>query len=208
MFLMNGCNTVSPPNRWQYQSNSAYKNFERYYLEDHADLAAFELERARLYAKQSADLTTLARIELSKCALNTALLKPFSCKEYENVCRMAEDPESQAYYAFLSGTITQESIALLPKQYQNIGSLLMQKNSNLINQEINKITPLTSRMIAAALAIQVLDEGTIENIISDASYLGYKYAVIVWMNLLIERTTDNTKRSLLRQKLQFLMKST
>ena len=77
ILFLSACSTKTPPNLWQYQANFAYKNFERYYLEDKLDLASIELSRARKSAKQSANLTTLAHIELSHCALHVALREKF-----------------------------------------------------------------------------------------------------------------------------------
>lgn len=206
ILFVSGCSTKSPPNRWQYQTNASYKSFERYYLENNTDMAAIEFSRARSYATQSADLSTLARIELSRCGLKFAMLEPFSCKEYENLIHLTQDSELQAYYELLDGKISQESIATLPTQYQAFVSSMHRNNEIEMNREINKITPLTSRMIAAAMVIEHLDDPTIEGIIADASYLGYKHAVIVWMNVLIQRTSDQNKRKILREKVNILIK--
>lgn len=206
VLFLSACSSKSPSNRWQYQSNSAYKNFERYYLENRTDMATVEFDRARSYATQSADLDTLARIELSRCALKSALLEPFSCQEYVDLIPVTHDLELQAYYSLLSGTITNESLSSLPQQYQHLASMRMQNNHELINKEINKITPLTSRMVAAALVVKSLDEATIEAIIADASYAGYKQAVMVWMNLLLQQTNDDAKRKVLREKLKVMTK--
>lgn len=207
ILFLSACSIKTPPNQWQYQSNSAYKNFERYYLENRIDMATVEFDRARSYATQSANLDTLARLELSRCALKSALLEPFSCQEYADLIPVTHDPELQAYYSLLSGTMTNESLSSLPQQYQQLASMQMQNNHESINKEINKITPLTSRMIAAALVVKSLDEATIEAIIADASYVGYKQAVVAWMNLLLERTNDEQKRKILREKLNVLAKT-
>lgn len=206
LIFLCACSTKSPPNQWQYQSRNAYKNFEHYYLENSPDMAAIEFDRARSYATQSGDLTTLARIELSKCALKMGLLEPFSCKEYESLTSVTDDEEMRAYHALLSGTISKEAIPFLPKQYQELAALLPQKDPVAINQAIRKMGPLTSRMIGAAVAQKYLDEATVDAIIAEASYHGYKHAVISWMNLLLERTKDNQKQILLQEKLKILTK--
>ena len=72
LLLIGGCSSERPPNMWQYKAHNSYQSFERYYLEYKIDLAAIELNRAREYASQSADLSTLAQIELSVCALKVA----------------------------------------------------------------------------------------------------------------------------------------
>lgn len=202
--FVSGCSTKTPSNNWQYQSKNSYKNFERYYLENQTDLAAIEFSHARSYATQSADLTTLARIELSKCALKVAVLEPFSCKEYEDLRLITHDNELEAYYALLSKNTQQITISNLPPQYHRFASSLIKNDSENINTDISDITPLTSRMIAASIAVDSVNEATINKIIADASYLGYKHAVMKWLNLLIERTSEQDKREILIKKLNIL----
>ncbi len=204
IIFVSGCSTKTPSNNWQYQSKNSYKNFERYYLEDQTDLAAIEFSHARSYATQSADLTILARIELSRCALKVAILEPFSCKEYDDLRLITHDNELEAYYALLSKNTQQITISNLPSQYHSFALSLIQNDSENINTYISNIVPLTSRMIAASIVVNSLNEATINKIIADASYLGYKHAVIKWLNLLIERTSDQDKRKILIKKLNIL----
>ena len=205
VLFISGCSTQSPPNRWQYQSTNSYKNFERYYLEHKTTLAAMEFDRARTYATQSADLRSLARIELSRCALKFALLEPFECREFENVSGLIEDEELSAYYAFLKGDISSQALPSLPLQYRKITAALAGNDRAELNRRVLEIEPLTSRMIAAAKVKGALEEATIEKIVHDLSHHGYKHGVIVWLDFWITRTQNDEKRRLLQHKRDILL---
>jgi hypothetical protein len=203
--VISGCSTQSPPNRWQYQSTNSYKNFERYYLEHKTTLSAMEFERARNYATQSADLRTLARLELSRCALKFALLEPYVCAEFEKVAPLVDDPELRAYHAFLQGDVSPQTLTALPVQYRKIAAALGENDRAELNRRVLEIEPLTSRMIAAAKVKESLEEETIEKILDDLSYHGYKHGVIVWLDFWIKRTQSEEKRSELRHKRDILL---
>ncbi|MEA3521779.1 MAG: hypothetical protein U9R50_02260 [Campylobacterota bacterium] len=205
LLLFLGCSTKAPQNRWQYQSSSAYKNFENYYLKGHSALASMELDRARTYAKQSADLKTLARIELASCGLHVALLQAFTCKEYDRLKPLIVSDELESYEHFLSGKFTLNDIQNLPKQYQNFAKAQLSQNTKAINDALITITPLTSQMIAASLAQEYLSEKSIDTIVNQASYQGYRNGVIVWLSLQIERSSDTKKQAHLSQKLKVLL---
>lgn len=200
-----GCSIKTPPNQWQFQSSNAYKNFESYYLEYKLELAAVELDRARSHAKQSADLTTLARIELASCALHVALLEPFTCKNYEALKPLISSDELESYAHFLVGDYTTDEVKKLPKQYQDFAYAKLSGDTESINKAVLSIKPFTSEMIAGSLSQDLLSHESIAKIVDKASYHGYRYAVIVWLRLQIEKSSDPEQQSYLRQKLKVLM---
>jgi hypothetical protein len=181
IFIFAGCSTKAPINRWQYQSVSSYKSFESYYLQNYLDLASSELQNARSYASQSSDLTTLARIELSYCALRVAMLETFSCPKYDELKGIINSKELNAYESFLSKKLKKDEIKYLPKQYRELAHIQIKTNKQNINQNIASIKPLTSKMIAASLERENIDINIIDTIIKDASFHGYKYALIQWL---------------------------
>ncbi len=204
IFIFFGCSTKTPVNNWQYQSVNTYKSFEKYYLQNHLNLASVELQNARTYASQSSDLNTLARIELSYCALRVAMLENFSCPRYEKLKALINSNELEAYEAFLSKTITKKQISSLPQKYKNIALAQLKDDKSDINEQIKNISPITSKMIAASLNLKYIDINIIDSIIDESSYNGYKNAVIAWLNLKLQHTTDKKKRDIIIRKLKIL----
>jgi len=204
LLLFFGCSTKSPQNKWQYQSYNSYKSFEKYFLEYKLDLAAIELDRARESAKVSANLDTLARIELSKCALQVALLQEFTCKDYDSLKSLIKDNELSSYYNFLSVKFDKNDLNNLPKQYHSFAEAFLSKDLKSMKKSLKTVEPFTSQMIAASLIKEELDESTISMIVDKASFRGYRYAVIVWLNFQIDQSDDPQERELLKEKLKII----
>ncbi|MEA3372607.1 MAG: hypothetical protein U9Q62_02835 [Campylobacterota bacterium] len=204
LIMTAGCSTKRPDDAWRYNTATAYKYAEQYFLEDKTALAKSEYNQAESYAKQSADLTPLTRLYLSKCALNRSVLLEDACDEYQSIAHHSDDPSLSSYFALLNQNVRQEEISALPSQYRSFAKAYLAKNRHAIQKSIADIEPLTSQMIAASTARSYLDDMTIEMIIERASYFGYKRAVIAWMQQLIDTTDDDKKAALLKQKLSVL----
>lgn len=204
LFFILGCSTKSPINNWQYQSVNSYKNFERYFLENRMNLASIELDRARSYASQSADLRTLARIELSSCALHVSVLFEYNCPRYDALKDLIDDKDLDSYASFLSDPLHVKEVSKLPAQYRSFAQSLSSSELSHINTKIQSISPLSSQMIAAALAQDHLNHKSIEKIITSASHHGFKYAVIRWLDFSLQKTSDPQIRESLLMKLKIL----
>lgn len=204
LLILSGCSSKTPPNMWQYKTHNSYQSFEKYYLEYKLDLAAMSLKRAREYASQSADLNTLAQIELSACALKVALLEPYSCPRYDDIENLTDSETLSAYKDFLQNRLSEEELNNLPKQYRAFAKARVHNDKTQMLQEIPKITPLTSKMIAASLIQDDLPEALREEILDEISFHGYTYATITWLTYEIEQTEDASKKRKLQQKLEII----
>ena len=189
---------------WQYKTNNSYKSFEKYFLEYKLDLAAIELKRAREYASQSADLTTLAQIELSSCALKVALLETYTCKRFDSLETLVNSKKLTAYKHFLQNTFNEEELSYLPDQYKEFAQSRLALDTKQMQAEISKITPLTSKMIAASLIQDTLSSELRKEILDEISFHGYTYGAIAWLTFEIERTKDEAKKKQLQEKLKII----
>ena len=189
---------------WQYKTHSSYKSFENYFLEYKLDLAAVELKRAREYASQSADLNTLAQIELSVCALKVALLEPYTCPRYDKLESLIDSDSLSAYKHFLQNTLNENELSVLPKQYRAFAQARVANDREEMLKVISKITPLTSKMISASLIKEKLSLELQEEILQEISFHGYTYAAISWLTFEIEHTNDVKKKRRLQQKLEII----
>jgi hypothetical protein len=75
IFLLqfNGCSFKTPQNKWQFKSVNAFSAYTKNFLSAKDTLAKDDLKRAVNHAKQSANLSQLARIYLGECALNISV---------------------------------------------------------------------------------------------------------------------------------------
>ena len=204
LLLLVGCSSERPPNMWQYKAHNSYQSFERYYLEYKLDLAAIELDRAREYASQSADLSTLAQIELSVCALKVALLEPYTCPRFEHLERLVDAPALSAYNDFLQNTLSEKELDELPEHYRGFAQARLEDNRKQMLEEIANIEPLTSKMITASLIQEDLPPKLRQKILQEISFHGYTYAAIVWLTFEIDHTEDEHRKKKLQQKLKVI----
>ncbi len=189
---------------WQYKTHNSYKSFEKYFLEYKLDLAAIELTRAREYASQSADLSTLAQVELSACALRMALLEPYTCPRFDTLESLANSDTLTIYKHFLQNTLSEKELSLLPKQYRAFAQARLADDRAQMQTEVSKITPVTSKMIAASLIQDELTLQTRKEILNEISFHGYTYGTIAWLTFEIEHTKDEAHKRQLQQKLEII----
>ena len=189
---------------WQYKTHNSYKSFENYFLAYKLDLAALELTRAREYASQSADFTTLAQVELSSCALKVALLETYTCKRFDTVEALANSNKLTAYKHFLQNTLNEKELSYLPDQYKDFAQSRLEHNTKQMQKEVAQITPLTSKMIAASLIKDELSPSLRKEILDEISFHGYTYGTIAWLTFEIKHTEDKTEKRKLQEKLKII----
>ncbi|MCD6259858.1 MAG: hypothetical protein J7J31_09680 [Helicobacteraceae bacterium] len=192
LFFLSGCSFQSPPNEWQYKSSNAFESYTKSFLQDNKLLAKNDLVRAQEHARMSADLTMLARVYLGKCALNHAVGVKDSCQEYLELRSIVEDKSLRSYYELLQNEMTKESIAHLPKRYQNFAHALRSKEYNKAFEALLSMEPISSQLIAASLLSEHLTLEQKEKILTLSSFYGYKKASLFWLEQ-IKATTQDTK---------------
>ncbi|WP_345993197.1 hypothetical protein [Sulfurimonas sp. HSL-1716] len=204
LVLLAGCSFATPKNDWQINSINAYESYKRYYLKNEDNLADTDLKRAVKYAKQSADLDTLARIYLSECALHTGVLKKDSCEKYKDLDSLVVSDELHGYYLFLQNRITKEEIKNLPSRYRDFAAFKENGDYKDAQKEVQKMDDIVSKMIAASLIKDALSADTVKKIIEEASFYGYKKAVVSWMKFYKTKITDDNEKGLIMKRLKIL----
>ncbi|MDX1295092.1 MAG: hypothetical protein R3302_02425 [Sulfurimonadaceae bacterium] len=207
MILLAGCAAPQHEDAWRYQSAAATKAYGEHFLKDERVQIESNYSQAERTAKQSADLIPLARLYLSQCALNTAVLVDDPCSEFDRISDLHDDSEMKAYYAMLRGTLSSEQVRDLPSRYRSFARAYIEKEAEKIRRAVDGITPLRSRLVAASLVRHYLTDAQLDALISEASHVGYRRAVIAWMRFQMETTTDSDKKLLLERKLELLTKT-
>lgn len=198
------CSFKTPPNEWQYKSANAFDSYTKNFLGANESLAKDDLNTAVQNAKRSADLTPLARIYLGECALNISVGLTDKCNKYKDIADIANNKALDAYFAFLTSSMTNEQINKLPKNYQKFA--LHAKNSEFAkaDNELLNISKPTSLFLAAALIKKDIADETIEEVVKTASFHGYKKVVIFWLNEKKNRTADIDKKNKISKKISIL----
>ncbi len=204
LFLISACSFNPPPNQWQYTSANAFDSYTKNFLSSNDDIAKNDLDRAIKYAKNSADLTTLARIYLGKCALNISVGLEDSCKDYKNIAEIINDNKLDAYYNFIRLNLNHLNKSYLNKSYQKFAIHLNKKEFYKANIEILKISKPTSKLLCAALIKSNLNSNTRKEMIKVASFYGYKRSVLFWLKESKKYTTDINRLNYLSKKISIL----
>lgn len=202
--VFSACSFKTAPNEWQHKSVNAFNSYTKNFLSNNDSLAKNDLNRAISHAKSSSDLSPLARIYLGKCALNISVGIKDTCSEYNSISEFIKDDKLNAYYSFLTSTIAHEQIKSLPNSYQSFYLHVESSNFYEANNDILNIDKPTSKLLAASLIKNNINDKTIEKILKVASFYGYKKVVLFWLNEKISRTNNEEEKRRISKKIDIL----
>jgi hypothetical protein len=204
MSLFSACSFKTAPNQWQYRSTNAFSSYTQNFLSSKDIAAKNDFRRAVNHAKVSADLSSLAKIYLGKCALNISVGIEDHCLKYRNISPTLESKSLKNYYNFLTLNIESQDLDLLPVQYQDFAKNLLNADYVKANQEIRNIEKITSKMLAGALLKEHIQEESIKDIIKDASLHGYKKSVLYWLKRLKQVSKDTKQIAIINKKIEVI----
>ena len=176
--ILLGCTFKTPPNEWQHKSADAFSSYVKDFMYAEDSLAKNDLNRAIKHAKKSADLTSLARVYLGKCALNLSVGIADKCDEYKKISNLIDDEELVNYY----GIIT--------------------KTSNKNPNDILNTDKATSILLNGALKKDRLSSEERAKLLEVASFNGYKKAVIFWLEESIKYADKGAEKEFFQQKIE------
>ena len=192
------------PNAWQHKSVNAFSSYTKNFLRSNDEIAKNDLSRAISHAKNSADLTGLARIYLGECALHVSVGNNSTCKQYDEISELVDSNKLDSYKDFLTKNLAKSQIPLLPKNYQDFALHVESSNYTQANKDILDMKRTTSKLLSAALIKDDINIQTINHIIDTASFHGYKKAVIFWLYELKNKIEDNDKKEKITKKIAIL----
>ncbi|MBU0721769.1 hypothetical protein KJ877_10530 [bacterium] len=204
-FLFLGCSFKTPPNQWQYDGTNAYESYKKNFLAANESLAKNDLARAVKHAKVSANLNLLARIYLGECALNLSVGIKSECTKYQNIKAVITDKELESYYRLLRLELHNIDISSLPKDYRDFARHVETSRYKQAAEDILAMENTSSKLLAAALIKEHLNNPLRYTLIETASFHGYKKAVLFWLNETKHHTLDGTEKEILSQKISILL---
>lgn len=183
LLFASSCSFETPPNQWQHRSASAFSAYTQDFLSAEDRVAQNDLARAIKHAKQSANLSTLARVYLGKCALNMSVGIKDDCLEYQNISSLVDDVKLQEYYELIT------------------------KRSDAKAEDVLDMSRDSSKLLNGALHKEHLNDATRKKLLDIASYHGYKKAVLFWLQESLHHSSDAKKRARLQKKIDILKNS-
>ena len=181
--LFSACSFKTPINEWQHKSADTFHSYIKDFMSGEESLARDDLRRAIKHAKKSADLTTLARVYLGKCALNISVGIEDKCEEYKSISHLVENEKLSNYYGIITKTSTLSAATILDSG------------------------KATSILLNGALTKEKLNDKQRAKLLKLASYHGYKKAVLFWLEESKKHTDDKTKKAYFQEKIEVIMSS-
>ena len=163
---------------WAINEQGAAERATEAYLSGNTRVAEAEWRKAREEVTRTARPDLLARLELARCAAQTAALDTSPCNGYDAVAQDAATPE-QAYARYLRGQQQAADIALLPKAQQAIAT---QQPANASATLAAIADPLSRLVAAGALAVRgPLPMAVVQQAVDTASAQGWRRALMAWL---------------------------
>ncbi len=208
IWLILGCSAAPVPD-WTYQSYNALESYKASILEGKDNLAGLYFEKAVAETKRSGDLVLLARVYLTRMAMETVLQRPWSEKNFLSVREISPDPENDQFYRLLRGKNGEITPASLPTQYQEFATALKKEDENAASSAIDRIEDPCSRAIAVSICDkwQLCKERGYRTAIDTASRRGWKAVLLIYLEKLAglqDARGEKEQAALTRKKLDLL----
>lgn len=180
MLFISGC--TKERYIWKINANSHFGKYQNFWFKGDDFKAKYYLEYAINEAKNSYQVTDLATLHLSSCAIQKARFEAVTCSQYELLVLLAPNKELQAYHAFINGKPL--DIEYLTKRYINVYEAIKQKNSTQVYEAIKKLKSPISKAIASYVAHLhgLYDEVISDYMIDTASMYGYHALMLQHMH--------------------------
>ncbi|TFY97369.1 hypothetical protein [Ramlibacter rhizophilus] len=171
-----------PPPVWQVTAASALERHADAFLSGRERIARAEFNRARDALAATGDATLVARAELTRCALQVAVLQFDPCTGFEALGPEVAAPE-RAYARYLTGQVLAPGEqALLPAQHRAVAA-----GAGLSG--LRAITDPTARLVATGVQLRAgrAEPGTLQLAVDTASAQGWRRALLGWLGAQVRR---------------------
>lgn len=209
--LLIGCSSSKPVPDWTNASFNQLDNYKKNYLSGREGIAEVYFNRAVDEVKRSGDLEILARIYLTKYAVQISVLEAFDDGEYIRIDTVAPVSQNRNFYNFLKGSFDKLDEGMLPSKYDGFLSAFRKGNVEGIANEISSMDDPLSKLITIGLLVQKnkYDERILQIAIATASYNGWKKALLVYLGRLqsfYEKIKEPEKAANIEQRINILKK--
>ena len=179
------CAGGPPVPDWQVKSVAHASRYTQAYLLGNERVARREFEQARQQAASTGQPEQVARVELTRCALQTASLDFAPCPGFE-ARREAAPPAEAAYADWLAGQASAAQAALLPAAYRAIAAANAAAPAAAdAAAALKAIEDPASRLIAAGVLMrsQRASPAVAALAVETASAQGWRRPLLAWLSV-------------------------
>jgi hypothetical protein len=180
--LLTACAGGPPPAHWKSAAHAGLERYGQAWLTGESKRAEIALAETRQAVASTGRLDLAARVEISRCAYQTAALV-FDCTALNAADANAED---RAYAAFLQGDFSRNNAERLAPHYR---ALVTAPHPEARVHASLAIANPASRLIAAAVLFRrhEANPALIANAIDTASAQGWRRPLLAWLKIAEQR---------------------
>lgn len=206
--LILACGSKSIP-EWLALGAKQLEAYKQAALEGRDDLAAQHFQKAVVEVKKSGDLEMLARVYLTRCGIQAALLEPPDDREYLQTVAMLPQPDNQAFYEMLKGDPAGVEIDRLPPRYRGFLKAWQRNDPASARAEIDRMEDPLAVLIATGLLVKArqYEAETLNRALEVSSRYGWKKALLTYLDVqqaCYGRSGDPARSELIRRKMDLL----
>lgn len=200
LFVLAACSSGPPVPDWRTNATGHLQRYEQAWLAGRNKTAAREFAKARNEVSRTGRADLVARVELTRCALQVASLEFGPCPGFAPLAQDAGAAE-RSYAHYLQGDLySAEEAALLPAQHRAIATG---------GNDLAAIEEPLARLVAAGVLLQQqrIAPAQIEQAAQTASEQGWRRPLLAWLGLqlrLVEQAGDDQNAAHLRRRMDLL----
>lgn len=182
--LLAACAGGPPAPDWQVNSAAHLRRYSQAWLKGNTRVAQHEFALARQEAASTGQAVQVARVELTRCALQAAALDFAPCEGFEAL-RADAPPAETAYAAWLAGQAGAGEAALLPAAYRALAAQGAGAPAQAAQAALQAIEDPVSRLVAAGVLMrqQRISPGVAELAAQTASAQGWRRPLLAWLGV-------------------------
>lgn len=146
--------TTTQVPEWKESAFRDIENYKKSFLTGKQNAADVQFNRAREAIASGSNLNLLAKLYLTKYALQRAALEDFNDGEFLRVNRLHPVSANLAYYNFLMGSVNAKDANFLPDQYAGLIKPLRNQDTAKGLEELLAIDDPLSRLIACGVWVK------------------------------------------------------
>lgn len=194
------CSSQPPAPQWQREAHGAAERAVQAYFAGRERVEQAEFDRAREALSSTGDPAQLARLELLRCAAQTASLDTAPCERFAPLAADAT-PAERAYARYLEGRASAAEVALLPETQRPAAGAAGAQVAAAIAAQADPL----ARLVAAGAAL-VRGEGSpqlAKLAVDTAAQQGWRRPLLAWLGVQIgfaERAGEEEEAERLRRR--------
>ncbi len=178
---------------WKGQTQSYFERYQKMMLKGESLQAEYYLKDSLKEAKNSPDITTLAKIYLGACAMEKAMMRQSGCASFLSVEALIADPKLSAYKKMLLGETVGQSTLL--GKYEALYEVRSDKEAAL--GELKSLDTIYAKAVGAAV---IKDAGAVSEalcryMVDEASSQSMKGLMLLWKKEGVAFMVDPQERS-------------